>query len=72
MLEEDSQLTERERDIATLAAARIRSKEIAARTGLSVRTVDNHLGKIFRKLGINSRDELAAALDQAEANATFT
>ncbi len=71
-LEEDSQLTQRERDIATLAAARIRSKEIAARTGLSVRTVDNHLGKIFRKLGINSRDELAAALDQAEANATFT
>lgn len=71
LLEEDSQLTERERDIASLAAARVRSKEIAARTGLSVRTVDNHLGKIFRKLGINSRDELAAALDQAEANATF-
>jgi DNA-binding CsgD family transcriptional regulator len=62
----DVSLTAREREIATLAAARVRSKEAAARLGLSVRTVDNHLGSVFRKLGIQGRDELADALAATE------
>ena len=60
---EEEPLTAREREIAQLAAARVRSKEIAERLGLSVRTVDNHLGRVFRKLGIQGRDELFAALE---------
>ncbi|QPP10763.1 AAA family ATPase [Streptomyces bathyalis] len=55
-------LTDREREIATLAAAGEPSKEIAAALTLSVRTVDNHLQKAYAKLGIATRRELAAHL----------
>ena len=60
-------LTPREREIATLAAARVRSREIADQLGVSARTVDNHLGSVFRKLGIQGRDELGEALPAADA-----
>lgn len=55
-------LTGRELEVATLAAERNRSREIAEQLGLSVRTVDNHLARVFRKLGVSRREELAAAL----------
>lgn len=55
-------LTPRELDIAQLAAARARSREIAEQLGLSVRTVDNHLARVYRKLGVAGRDELRDAL----------
>ncbi|WP_300386239.1 LuxR family transcriptional regulator [uncultured Nocardioides sp.] len=55
-------LSAREFDVARLAASRLRSKEIAEQVGLSVRTVDNHLARVYRKLGIAGRDELAEAL----------
>lgn len=64
---DEETLTAREREIASLAAARVRSREIAARLGVSVRTVDNHLGRVFRKLGVQSRDELGEALAQADS-----
>jgi DNA-binding CsgD family transcriptional regulator len=48
--------------VATLAAARTSSRDIAARLGLSVRTVDNYLGRAYAKLGVTSRAELAALL----------
>jgi DNA-binding CsgD family transcriptional regulator len=51
-------LTRREREIAALAASGLRSGEIAERLHLSVRTVDTHLGRVYRKLGIEGRDEL--------------
>jgi len=57
-------LTEREREIAELAAAGQPSRSIAERLYLSVRTVDNHLGRIYEKLGVSSRSALAAALDR--------
>jgi ATP/maltotriose-dependent transcriptional regulator MalT len=57
-------LTDREREIALLAAAGHASKVIAERLYVSVRTVDNHLGRIYDKLGVSSRAELAAALDR--------
>lgn len=59
-------LTPREREIAVLASARVRSREIAVQLGVSARTVDNHLGSVFRKLGIQGRDELADALAAAD------
>ncbi len=55
-------LTEREREIATLAAAGVASGAIAADLVLSVRTVNNHLQRAYTKLGVTSRRELAAAL----------
>jgi DNA-binding CsgD family transcriptional regulator len=57
-----SVLTPREREVALLAAAHTSSREIAARLHLSVRTVDNHLGRVYAKLGISSRAQLAAVL----------
>ena len=56
--EELSQLTRREREIATLAAAGASSKDIAAKLFLSTRTVDNHLQSVYGKLGISGRHEL--------------
>jgi DNA-binding CsgD family transcriptional regulator len=55
-------LTGRERQIARLAAAGVPSKEIADQLYLSSRTVDNHLMRVYAKLGVNGRAELAAAL----------
>ena len=58
-------LTKRELEIALLAAPGASSKAIAERLSLSVRTVDNHLQRIYAKLGVSGRDGLAAALGDA-------
>lgn len=55
-------LTRREREIASLAAGGLSSREIAQRLTLSVRTVDSHLSRVFAKLGVRSRQELGPAL----------
>jgi DNA-binding CsgD family transcriptional regulator/tetratricopeptide (TPR) repeat protein len=57
------ELTGREREVATLAAGGRTSAEIADALFLSVRTVDTHLGRVYRKLRIDGRHELAAVLD---------
>jgi DNA-binding CsgD family transcriptional regulator len=56
------QLTNREREVATLAAQGMTSKEIAANLFVSVRTVDNHLQQVYVKLGIKRRSELSGRL----------
>ena len=55
-------LTPREREIALLAAAGTSSAEIADRLVLSVRTVDNHLQNVYRKLGVRRRQDLPRVL----------
>ncbi|MEU3859424.1 LuxR C-terminal-related transcriptional regulator [Streptomyces sp. NPDC028722] len=55
-------LTEREREIAELAAGGRRTKEIAEQLFVSTRTVETHLGRIYRKLDIPSRAALPRAL----------
>ncbi len=59
-----TELTPRELAVARAASQRMRSHEIASSLGLSIRTVDNHLGRAYRKLGVRNRLELAAALDE--------
>ena len=56
------ELTPREREVALLAAGGLSSAEIAERLVVSVRTVDNHLQRVYGKLGIGGRHELADAL----------
>jgi len=57
-----AELTEREWVIARAAAERKRSREIGHELGLSVRTVDNHLARIYRKLNVAGRVELEEVL----------
>jgi DNA-binding CsgD family transcriptional regulator len=55
-------LTDREWQLASGAASLRTSAELAAEFGISVRTVDNHLARIYKKLGIAGRRELAGEL----------
>jgi DNA-binding CsgD family transcriptional regulator len=55
-------LTPHELSIAALAAEGLTNREIGQRLFLSHRTVSTHLHRIFPKLGVSSRIELAAAL----------
>ncbi len=57
---EAPQITPRQGEIAELAATGLSSKEIGRRLMLSVRTVENHLHSVYRKLGIRTRAELGA------------
>lgn len=56
------ELTAAERKVAELVAEGRTNKEVAALLFVSVRTVEAHLAKIFRKLGLESRSELASRL----------
>jgi ATP/maltotriose-dependent transcriptional regulator MalT len=60
-----SALSKRELEIAMLAAAGWSNDAIARELYLSVRTVGNHLQVAYGKLRINSRRQLAEALDAA-------
>lgn len=55
-------LTDRESEIAELAADGLPSKQIADRLGLSSRTVDNTLRRVYTKLGVSGRRELTDVL----------
>jgi DNA-binding NarL/FixJ family response regulator len=51
------ELTAREREVLTLIAAGLSNSVIAARLGLAVNTVGNHISSIFAKLQVASRAE---------------
>jgi DNA-binding CsgD family transcriptional regulator len=53
------ELTRAERRVAALAAEGHHNKEIAATLFLSVSTVEMHLSRVYRKLDLRSRTELA-------------
>jgi DNA-binding CsgD family transcriptional regulator len=61
-LGERERLTPSEREAALLAAAGRSNRDIADRLYLSVRTVENRLQRVYEKLGVTSRRELADAL----------
>ncbi len=64
------QLTPQELQIAQLAAAGLSNREIGQKLYLSHRTVGSHLYRIFPKLGIASRAELAGALPDTALSAS--
>lgn len=50
-------LTERELAVLELLAVGLRNRDVAARLGISARTVDRHCDNIYAKLGVSSRTE---------------
>jgi DNA-binding CsgD family transcriptional regulator len=55
-------LTPTEERVAALAAAGRTNREIASELFMSPKTVDSNLGRIYRKVGVRSRTELARLL----------
>jgi DNA-binding CsgD family transcriptional regulator len=55
----DRGLTNAERQVAALVAAGKANREVAAQLFTTVATVEAHLTRIYRKLGVRSRTELA-------------
>lgn len=58
----DDELTATERRVAELAASGLSNQEISERAFVSVKTVEGNLTRVYRKLGVRSRVELANAL----------
>jgi len=56
----EDELSETERRIVELVVAGRRNRDVAAELSLSPNTVSWNLSKIYRKLGVSSRTELAA------------
>ena len=58
----DRELTDAERRVAALVAQGLKNREVAAQLFTTVATVEAHLTRIYRKLGIRSRTQLARAV----------
>jgi DNA-binding CsgD family transcriptional regulator len=55
-------LTNREYEVAALAASGLSNRRIAETLGLSVRTIDAHLSRVFTKWDLHARSELTELL----------
>jgi DNA-binding CsgD family transcriptional regulator len=64
-------LTGREIELASLASSGASSQQIAAELGVSVRTVDNLLGKVYMKAGLTGRSDLKAIFERGLVDSTL-
>ena len=64
-------LTSQERQIAELAALGLTNKQIGDHLYLSHRTVSSHLYRVFPKLGISNRQQLAQVMPPARETTKF-
>jgi DNA-binding CsgD family transcriptional regulator len=66
----DRELTDAERGVAALVAAGRTNREVAAELFTTVGTVEVHLTRIYRKLGVRSRTELARKVAEGTLDIT--
>jgi DNA-binding CsgD family transcriptional regulator len=59
-------LTETEHRVALLAASGLSNRDVAAQAFMSVKTVEANLGRVYRKLGVRSRAQLAALMAERD------
>jgi non-specific serine/threonine protein kinase len=57
-----SELSRREREVASLVARGLTNRQVAQELSISERTAANHVAKILRKLGLGSRAQIGALL----------
>lgn len=62
----DQVLSGREREVAALAGAGLTNRQIAGKLFLSTKTVEAHLARVFTKLDVRSRVELANLLSTGQ------
>jgi DNA-binding CsgD family transcriptional regulator len=63
----DCGLSRREREVAELVGTGKQNKQVAYITGLSEFTIENHLRRIYRKLGVHNRAGMVAKLVAGKA-----
>lgn len=68
---DDSQFSEREKEVIGLLLQGKSNKQIALALGISVSTVEYHLKNIYKKLEVNSRTEAVLRLGKSIGNETL-
>jgi DNA-binding CsgD family transcriptional regulator len=67
-----ARLTERQRELMALVAEGASNAEISTRLGISERTVANHLGAVYARLGVGSRTAAMHALGLSHPHPSST
>ncbi|WP_261870411.1 helix-turn-helix transcriptional regulator [Mycobacterium marinum] len=62
-------LSTREREVASLVAQGLTTRQIAEQLSVSARTVEGHIYRACTKLGLSDREELATLIDRATTTA---
>ncbi|MBT2446415.1 AAA family ATPase [Streptomyces sp. ISL-43] len=63
-----SELSSRELEIASLVGDGSTNQNIATRLDISVKTVETYMSRIFKKLGVNSRSQVARAIGRNDGH----
>jgi DNA-binding NarL/FixJ family response regulator len=60
----ESDLSARQKEVAKLVCAGLKNKDIAARLGVTKRTITFHVSSLLKQYGVKNRTELASLLSR--------